>query len=1186
MRDTAVAGSSDELDATVGGATSAPIQAPAADASAPAASDAPTLAGSALPLSIGHDFGSRYHIIHTLGAGGMGAVYQAWDKVLEVAVAIKVIRPDASASAEEARALEKRFKRELLLARQVTHRNVVRIHDLGEIEGVTYITMPYVQGADLATVLKREGRLPVDRVVHIARQVASGLAAAHEAGVVHRDLKPANIMLDADDDALIMDFGIARSTEGTGIGMTVAGAVVGTVAYMAPEQAQGAPVDQRADIYSYGLILHDMLIGRPHAGSSTAVSELMRRILTAPPPVRTVDATIPVWLEDLITRCLQPDPTARFQSMSEIVAVIDQADGTRTRDAPTVYSRIGLPARQDWWRNRWLQAAAVVTVLAAGGVATWTRSGTSDPVPAAAPSGPAVSLAVLPFRNVSADPTLDTLGSSLSQVLATMLGQSSHVRTVAPDRLNQVLADLRISANAALTPSELARVADFTSTEHVIWGQITRFANTIRIDATLQDLDGNETTPLSAAAPNEAALLDAIAELAGEVQTRLARGSRDVLTDLKATAWKPSTNSFEALRLYNEGLRLTQQGTHQAALKSFQTAVQEDGNFALAMSALARSHATLGYDHDAARYSRQAMALSDALPAQEKHRIAANHYHILNDTERALESYEAIVKTSPGDVMTRFTLAGLYEQRGALDEARQHFSAIVDADPKFVEALLGLGRVEIRLGNPQQSLPFLDRARTLSIELGNREARANVLQAIGIAHMRLNRPADALRHYEESLEIKREIGDKRGMAASLVQIGEVKRTLGEPQVAERSYRDALALRREIGDKAGVGLTLMELGGIMVGYGRSREALPFFQEALTVLRETGNQSLEARALNNIGAVYVAEGKYAEAQTYFERALELREKAQAPQEAADTLHNLGGALAMMGRYEQALQRFVRALELRRSAGDQRSAAFEQYGIGTILGHQGRYGAAVEAMKEGVDVFRALGIRDASTGELLGGYGRSLAMSGRTHEAHAPLAEAMTVATELKNNNLIAQTLLYQAERAYFAADLSAAQKLATEAEQTAKQAANRPLLLQAQVMVAMIASADQPSRSLATRLSALAKEAETLGLRALAAECTVYRADALLRIGDRVAAEREANRAIAVAESLGLRVAQAKAHHVRASMLKAKSGAETRREFAAALRLLEQVRSDTGNDKVLERADLAAIYAESLKEARGM
>jgi hypothetical protein len=163
------------------------------------------------PLAPGHAFGSRYQIISVMGVGGMGAVYKAWDHELGVLVALKVIRPEVAADPKTARALEKRFKQELLLARQVTHRNVVRIHDLGEVNGIKYITMPLIEGEDLAAVLKREGSLPVSRVMPIARTMVSGLAAAHKAGIVHRDLKPANVMVGANGEALIMDFGVARS---------------------------------------------------------------------------------------------------------------------------------------------------------------------------------------------------------------------------------------------------------------------------------------------------------------------------------------------------------------------------------------------------------------------------------------------------------------------------------------------------------------------------------------------------------------------------------------------------------------------------------------------------------------------------------------------------------------------------------------------------------------------------------------------------------------------------------------------------------------------------------------------------------------------------------------------------------------------------------------------------------------
>jgi len=175
------------------------------------------------PLMPGQNFGERYHIVRLLGLGGMGAVYQAWDTELGVVVALKVIRPEAAADPEAAQALERRFKQELLLARQVTHKNVVRIHDLGELQGIKYITMPYIEGEDLATILKRERALDVRRTMQIARSMISGLAAAHAAGVVHRDLKPANIMIDAEGNALIMDFGIARSVTRPSSAATIAG---------------------------------------------------------------------------------------------------------------------------------------------------------------------------------------------------------------------------------------------------------------------------------------------------------------------------------------------------------------------------------------------------------------------------------------------------------------------------------------------------------------------------------------------------------------------------------------------------------------------------------------------------------------------------------------------------------------------------------------------------------------------------------------------------------------------------------------------------------------------------------------------------------------------------------------------------------------------------------------------------
>ena len=222
-----------------------------------AAANTPTIGGAVggMPvLTAGHQFGHRYRIIRFLGSGGMASVYQAWDETLGTAVALKLIRVDAGTPALELRQLEDRFKRELKLARQVTHANVIRIHDLGEVEGTLYFTMEYVQGADLATLLAREPKPSLSRALALTTQIGSGLAAAHRAGVVHRDLKPGNIMVDAQDRARLMDFGIARSTSAATL-QTMPGALIGTLDYMSPEQARGESADERTDVYAFGLIL-------------------------------------------------------------------------------------------------------------------------------------------------------------------------------------------------------------------------------------------------------------------------------------------------------------------------------------------------------------------------------------------------------------------------------------------------------------------------------------------------------------------------------------------------------------------------------------------------------------------------------------------------------------------------------------------------------------------------------------------------------------------------------------------------------------------------------------------------------------------------------------------------------------------------------------------------------------------
>src|SRR5438477_4783966 len=248
-------------------------------------------------LEPGAILAQRYEILQILGEGGMGAVYKAMDRELSRPVALKVIRPDLAGN----QAILDRFKQELLLAREVTHKNVVRIYDLGETEGVKFITMEYVEGEDLRSQLKQKGKFPIAEAVAITEQILAGLQAAHAEGVIHRDLKPGNIMRDPQGRVVVMDFGLARSLESDG--MTKTGAVLGTMEYMSPEQAMGAALDQRSDLFTVGLIFFELLTGKMPFKAESALASLLKRVHERAIPVVSHDATIPAALSNIVSKC-------------------------------------------------------------------------------------------------------------------------------------------------------------------------------------------------------------------------------------------------------------------------------------------------------------------------------------------------------------------------------------------------------------------------------------------------------------------------------------------------------------------------------------------------------------------------------------------------------------------------------------------------------------------------------------------------------------------------------------------------------------------------------------------------------------------------------------------------------------------------------------------------------------------
>jgi serine/threonine-protein kinase len=265
-------------------------------------------------LTRGTMFARRFEIIEELGKGGMGKVYRVFDKKTEEEIALKLIKPEIAAEQE----VIDRFRSELKMSRKISHRNVCRMYDLGDEGGTYYITMEYVPGEDLKSFIHRSKQLSTGTAIAIARQVCEGLEEAHSLGVVHRDLKPSNIMIDKDGNARIMDFGIARSLRAKGI--TGAGVIIGTPEYMSPEQAEGKEVDQRADIYSLGVILFEMVTGRVPFEGDSAFIVAMKHKSEAPQDPRKLNGQIPEGLSRIILKCMEKEKERRYQTAEELLS--------------------------------------------------------------------------------------------------------------------------------------------------------------------------------------------------------------------------------------------------------------------------------------------------------------------------------------------------------------------------------------------------------------------------------------------------------------------------------------------------------------------------------------------------------------------------------------------------------------------------------------------------------------------------------------------------------------------------------------------------------------------------------------------------------------------------------------------------------------------------------------------------
>src|SRR5437868_3608176 len=611
-------------------------------------------------LDIGTVLAGRYELLKLIGQGGMGAVYKARDKELDRVVALKLIRPELAKNPEVLR----RFKQELILARQVTHKNVIRIFDLGQSDGIKFITMDFVEGQDLRSLLLEKSKVAPEQAARIMLQICRALEAAHAEGVIHRDLKPQNIMLDASGRILVMDFGIARSAYLPG--MTQTGALIGTPEYMSPEQGRGEPLTERSDLFSMGIIFYELLTGKSPYHSDTPLATLWKRMTEKVTPPVVLDPTLPQALSNIVVKALEIEPKNRFARAREMAQQLEVWLGP-SAGGETIF--LPAPRISSYWK--WASAALAILLVAS--VIGFRLKGSRKPKAA----HPPVSVLVADFTNHTGDPIFD---ETLKPMFNVALEGASFINAYNRGTARRLAQKLPNPTNR-LDEQAARLVAVGQGISAVITGEISRRGNNYTISAIALDASsGNVLAKAEATAANKDQVVGSIPKLAGPIRIALGDTMPESIQVEKARGALTAA-SLEAVHQYGIGIEQLNAGNMEEALRSFSGAVALDPNFARAYGSMAAANVNMGKMQDAEKDVKLAMEHVDRMTDRERYRVRGFYYLTTHNWQKCVEEYGELVNQFPADNAGQANLAGCYLYLRNLHKAVEAARRAVDIFP-------------------------------------------------------------------------------------------------------------------------------------------------------------------------------------------------------------------------------------------------------------------------------------------------------------------------------------------------------------------------------------------------------------------------------------------------------------------------------------------------------------------------
>ena len=930
---------------------------------------------------------SHYRVLGPLASGGMGIVYRAEDIKLGRGVALKFLPGDLPSD----RIAFERLQREARATSALDHPNICPIYELGEHNEQPFIAMQLLEGETLREWIlnapKLDTQLRLNRALDFGIQIADGLEAAHQSGIIHRDIKPANVFITTRGNAKILDFGLAKSVEdiptsepvtkpsvadpsvadpsvadrsiaktapvGGDLGethLTRTGTTMGTAYYMSPEQVRGEKLDARTDVFSLGLVLYEMVTGKRAFKGETGAAVYDAILYRTPTSVRQLNPAVPAELERIINKATEKDRTRRYRSAQEV-----------EKDLKSLRAAWRHPVL--WRSPKFIAAGAILLVVAAGIWVLSNRSAHSVPHDTASSIKARRSVAVLGFDNLGGHSGTDWLSTGISQMLTTELAAGGNLRLIPGEDVARAKSELHISEAGVISKYNLGRVRKNLGTDVIVFGSYTVLdGGDIRLDVRLQDAATGEVVASFAETGNEKTLFDLVSLTGAAIRQKLGAGTAPASAESSIKASLPANP--EAARLYSQGLEKLHGYDSLEARDLLLKAAELDPNHAGTRSALAEAWRNLGYDVNAQKEAQKAVDLSADLSKEDRLWYQGRSYEMLHQLDKAASVYRTLFQSFPDGLEYGLRLGSVLTDGGkardalATAELLRNLPSPYRDDPRID---LMAANASGNLGDYKQQLALASRAEQMArLQEGTLVAARAINSKCG-ALQRLTKFQEAIAACEEAYRIFNDAGDRAQAAGTLNSIALTLEDKGDFAEARSKFEEALAIAEKTGDKRSAARYLNNLGLNLWDRGDHVASMKADERSLKVALEVDDKIGATNTLGNIGLILVSLEDFKGARAKYEQALTLaRETGNKKAEAANQIH-----LAELSFYTGDLPATTRALQaadsLLQGTGDKRHEIYTLFTWGDVLSAQDDLAGAQKKYQEALDKSKEVGTKD---------------------------------------------------------------------------------------------------------------------------------------------------------------------------------------------------------------------------------